>query len=252
MREIYSVSSLHTPTITSITHCTYTMGNCLPANNTISLRDLVNRPGTTEQQMTAVTINQGLTAVASTLNAKHLNVSVIAVGGAVNTLYLCTRPSTSDVDFFYHTKTRHEDVTQLIHAADSARKKLKLDNHWLNNHTALFIEEGKIKTLYDEAVRQNDIVFTARGLTVYAAPWRYALGTKLDRLSKPGARPYDMSDAVGYLNRLIGKRGGQAVKKSELKTWAGEFKFTVPSDDLMSRLGNEYKKKHGRTGIVNG
>jgi hypothetical protein len=113
-------------------------------------------------------------------------------------------------------------------------------------------QEGAIKILYDEAVNQRDIVFTAPGLTVYAAPWRYALGAKLDRLSKPGARLYDMSDAVDYLDQLIRKRGGQAVKKSELKMWAGEFKFTVPSDDLMSRLGNEYNKKHGRVGIVSG
>ncbi len=116
------------------------MGNCLSDNNTVSLGDLVNRPGTTEQQMTADTIRQGLTTVASALNAKGLNVSIIAVGGAVNTLYLQTRASTGDVDFFYRTKTRHEDVTQLIAAANSARETLKLDEHWLNNHTALFIQ----------------------------------------------------------------------------------------------------------------
>jgi len=101
-------------------------------------------------------------------------------------------------------------------------------------------------------VTQNDVVFTARGLTVYAAPWRYALCTKLDRLSKAGARPYDMSDAVDYLQRLVGKRGGRAVKKSELKAWADEFKFTVSSDQLMRRLGDEYKKKYGDVGIVDG
>jgi len=96
------------------------------------------------------------------------------------------------------------------------------------------------------------MVFTAPGLTVYAAPWRYALGTKLDRLSKTGARPYDMSDAVGYLERLITKRGGTPVKKSELKAWAEEFKFTVPSDNLMNSLGAEYKKKTGKDGVVSG
>jgi len=112
------------------------MGN----SQTIEARDLVNRPGTTEQQMTADTINQGLTAVASALNAKHRDVAVITVGGAVNTLLLRTRPSTADVDFFYRTKTKHEKVTQLILAADSVRKRLRLDNNWLNNHTALFIK----------------------------------------------------------------------------------------------------------------
>ncbi len=110
-----------------------------------------------------------------------------------------------------------------------------------------------IQRLYDEGVTQNDVVFNAPGLTVYAAPWRYALCAKLDRLSKTGARPYDMSDAVDYLDRLIGKRGGrQAVEKSELSAWADEFKFTVPSDDLIKRLGDEYKKKYGGVGIVDG
>jgi len=117
----------------------------------------------------------------------------------------------------------------------------------------LFIfQEDTIKILYDEAVNQKDIVFAAPGLTLYAAPWRYALSAKLDRLSKPGPRSYDMSDAVDYLNQLIRTRDGRAVKKSELKTWAGEFKFTDPSDDLVSRLGNEYNKKHSRAGIVSG
>ncbi|THV01283.1 hypothetical protein K435DRAFT_776118 [Dendrothele bispora CBS 962.96] len=229
------------------------MGNCLSADDPLSLRDLVVQPGAPpEQQLTADVITKGLNAVASALNAKKLNLSIIAVGGAVNTLLLHTRQSTGDVDFFYRTKTKNEDVTQVITAADAARKTLQLDDHWLNNHTALFIQEGTIQLLYDEAVQQNEKVFTAPGLTVYAAPWRYALLTKLDRLSKTGARPYDMSDAVGYLERLITKRGGTAVKKSELTTWAGEFKFTVPTDDLMNSLGAEYKKKTGKDGVVNG
>ncbi|KAM6503113.1 hypothetical protein JOM56_000056 [Amanita muscaria] len=112
--------------------------------------------------------------------------------------------------------------------------------------------EGMIKILYDEAVDQREIVFTAPGLTIYAAPWRYALSAKIDRLSNAGVRPYDMGDAVDYLNRLIEKRGGQAVNQSELRTWAGEFRFPVPSDDLMSRLGNEYTRQHGGAGIVDG
>ena len=87
---------------------------------------------------------------------------------------------------------------------------------------------------------------------MYAAPWRYALGTKLDRLSKTGARPYDMNDAVGYLIRLVAKNGGKAVKKSELKAWAKEFKFTVPTENLMESLGKEYKKKTGKVGIIDG
>jgi len=60
-----------------------------------------------------------------------------------------------------------------------------------------------------------------------------------------------MSDAVGYLVRLVAKRGSP-VKKSEIKTWAEEFKFPVPTDKLMNDLGAEYKKKTGKDGVING
>ena len=117
------------------------MGNCLSANDTASLRDLVVRPGgPPEKPMTAEIIQQGLNSVAATLNSKRVNVVIVAVGGAVNTLLLRTRESTTDVDFFYRTKTKHEDVTRVIVAADAATTKLKLGDQWLNNHTAVFIE----------------------------------------------------------------------------------------------------------------
>ena len=90
--------------------------------------------------MTAEIIQQGLNSVAATLNSKRVNVVIVAVGGAVNTLLLRTRESTTDVDFFYRTKTKHEDVTRVIVAADAATTKLKLGEQWLNNHTAVFIE----------------------------------------------------------------------------------------------------------------
>ena len=61
-----------------------------------------------------------------------------------------------------------------------------------------------------------------------------------------------MSDAVAYLVRLVAKNGGNAVKMSELKAWAKEFKFTVPTEKLMNSLGKEYKKKTGKDGIIAG
>ncbi|KAJ8473168.1 hypothetical protein ONZ45_g16391 [Pleurotus djamor] len=209
------------------------MGNCLSANDPISLRDLVTRPDApSETPMSAETIRSGLANVAATLHSKKQNVSIIAVGGAVNTLLL-------------------QDVTKVIAAADMAASKLNLGDHWLNNHTALFIQEGTIQQLYDEAVQQNDVVFIAPGLTVYAAPWQYALGKKPDRLSKPGARSYDMNDAVGYLTKLIQKRG-TPVSRSDIKGWAQEFKFTEPTNKLLNSLRDEYKKVTGKDGLVDG
>ncbi|RPD57594.1 hypothetical protein L226DRAFT_610632 [Lentinus tigrinus ALCF2SS1-7] len=229
------------------------MGNCLSASDQASLRDLVLRPGTTSDTLTADELRRALTSVASTLHAKGSHISIVAVGGAVNTLYLHSRETTSDVDFFFHTKTKNDDVTRVIAAADVARKHLNLDPSWLNNHTAVFIQEETIRQLYDEAVQQGEVVFTAAGLTVYAAPWRYALAAKLARVAMPHRRDYDMSDAVAYLDRLVSKRSGGAVRKSEIQQWAAEFKFAIPSPDVvMQNLTTAYREAKGREGLVDG
>jgi hypothetical protein len=134
----------------------HTMGNRLSAKGNVSLSDLVVRPGVPpEQPMSADIIRQGLTTVAATLHSKGQNISIVAVGGAVNTLLLHTRESTGDVDFFYWTKTKNEDVTKVIVAANTAATKLKLGDQWLNNHTAIFIDvrltiELELRILYSQ------------------------------------------------------------------------------------------------------
>ena len=95
---------------------------------------------------------------------------------------------------------------------------------------------------------QKDVIFGKPGLTVYAAPWRFALTTKLDRLSKQGHRSYDQHDAIVYLHKIVLKRG-QPIRGQELKDWAVEFKCTVPSDALIAELAGAYKREFGTQGI---
>lgn len=111
------------------------------------------------------------------------------------------------------------------------------------------LQEDIIGQLYEEAIAQKEIIFSKPGLTVYAAPWRYALTTKLDRLSKNSRRDYDMSDAVVYLNKIVTGRG-RVVKVGELKTWAKSFKFDVPSDELIAHLRTAHQEKYNSSGLA--
>ena len=231
-------------------------------------------PGEPEQTYSKERIEEGLKVVAKYLASKKLDVAIVTVGGAVNTVLLKSRTSTGDVDFFYRTKASGPKESNLVHevveGGKLAEKGLKLGSQWLNNHTVVFIEvlsspktssspnlgcitqEHIIHDLYDEAVAQNEKVFAAKGLTVYAAPWNYALMAKLDRAGKPGAKLYDITDAVDYLDRLIKSRHGHAVKKSELKAWAAKYKLAAPTDALIDKLGKQYKEKHRKDGVVDG
>ena len=106
-----------------------------------------------------------------------------------------------------------------------------------------------MKELYEEAVRQNEIVFRALGCTVYAAPWRFALITKIDRLPKAETRrPYDMADAVAFLSRLVDQRGA-ALRRNDLASWAIEFELPVPSAWVLDALDEAYFMTHKTHGL---
>ena len=101
------------------------------------------KPPPTEKTYSKEKIEEGLGVVAKYLASKKLNVSIVTVGGAVNTVLLKSRASTGDVDFFYRTKdsaVNRNIVHEIVLGAKLAEKQLKLGDQWLNNHTVSFIE----------------------------------------------------------------------------------------------------------------
>ncbi|TFK54710.1 hypothetical protein OE88DRAFT_1653170 [Heliocybe sulcata] len=224
------------------------MGCIVSKNGADTLRELVNRPGEAEQDFTSNQITQLLNLVAKQLHDGGKDVTIVAVGGAVNTVLLGSRAATGDVDFFYQTKQKNDDVSAVVKAAADVAKARSIGQAWLNNHTVVFIQEEQIAALYREAQTQRAVVFSAPGLTVLAAPWRYALVTKLDRLMKPGAKPYDLSDAVTYLHEIVQKTQ-QPVPRGRLQEWANEFKCTVADSSLTQSLADAYQKKYEHAGL---
>lgn len=160
-----------------------------------------------------------------------------------------TRTSTADVDFFGNGKGV---PAELKAATEVVTKRLGLAKGWLNNHTALFINANKIESLYDEAIKDNIVLFKQTGLTVLAAPWRYSLVAKVEKAGKATAKSYDIEDAAGYLHQLIqAKKKKDPVKESELKAWATEYRATI-SDANIDKVAAQYKKQYSQDGIVKG
>ena len=107
-----------------------------------------------EQTYSKEKIEEGFKFVAKYLASKGLNVSIVTVGGAVNTVFLKSRASTSDVDFFYRTKDAGSKDINVMHevaaAGKLAEKQLGLGEQWLNNHTVTFIE---VQSLHEAGAR---------------------------------------------------------------------------------------------------
>lgn len=195
--------------------------------------------------MTAKEITAALEVVAKELSKRKQSVTIVAVGGAINTVLLKTRASTADVDFFGVDKRLPPGFNDAIKAAV---KSVGINEGWLNNHTALFIGNDRINSLFTEAVNDNIIIFKKPGLTVLAAPWRYCLVAKLDKAGKSGAKAYDIDDAAAYLHELVKQTSGP-VTKAKLQMWAKEFNVSV-LESSVSRLATTFKAKYGTAGVI--
>ena len=195
------------------------------------------------------TLRAALDDMALFLSKRKVQAQLVTVGGAVNTLYLRSRPSTHDVDFFLQDAT--SSTHRVIHEAArhaNRRRGGRLGAEWLNNATQLFMSAQMQKLLFDDAVKQGSVVYQRDGLTVYAAPWSYALCGKLDRLCGSDPRPYDLADAIAYLHEHFRTKRVASVGAQEIRRWCDRFDKKV-ADSVLTQLDDAYRVQHGRGAI---
>ncbi|KAK4103756.1 hypothetical protein N658DRAFT_421532 [Parathielavia hyrcaniae] len=194
------------------------------------------------------TLISALKHVAAYIAKKKGNVTVIAVGGAVNTMYLQSRTATHDVDFFNNRLTA-ADFEQLVTGAkEAAKRDPKLNEEWFNNRTIFFIPKDQRETLTEEALAQHEVIFKEGGLTVLAAPWQYAFCCKVDRLAGGGinaARAYDLDDAVQYLRRYLMTRRETQVRCTTVQEWFARYslRWTKANDAVVAQVNAAFQAK---------
>lgn len=206
----------------------------------------------TQHEVTAENLQSALSHVASYLHERGHNMTLVAVGGAVNTMVLQSRRTTHDVDFF----TQLLDQPHLAALRDAARYAVDrsdapLASDWLNNATARMpgVVEN-IDALVQAAVRQDVVVFERPGLRVLAAPWGYAFVKKVSRIAQGTGRAYDGSDAVTYLHQFITtSNSNQPVAVDRIQRWGETYKALCP-EEVLRQVNEGYRKVYGRDGIV--
>ncbi|KAI1142184.1 hypothetical protein F5Y05DRAFT_370040 [Hypoxylon sp. FL0543] len=193
---------------------------------------------------------EALSNVADYINKKGGNVTVVAVGGAVNTIHLRSRNVTHDVDF-YNDNLTNQDYAHLVNGAKEAAKRNKqLEEEWFNNRTILFIPRDQRAALTQEAFAQGEVIFQQPGLTVLAAPWNYAFCCKIDRLAGGGItghRSYDFDDALQYLSRYLQLHNKRQLQKATVQAWFARYSLSWTSqvDEVMSRINQSYRQRRG-------
>jgi hypothetical protein len=185
--------------------------------------------------------------MAEFLEQRNVNLSIYVAGGAVNTIYLRSRHTTGDVDFF----GANEQSRLLKDASKHAQQysTSQMGANWFNNSMSLFLRRDQEQDLIAASHRQNVILFSKPGLTVYAVPWEYALCGKTDRLTKPDRRSYDTADAVAYLRQCVKANGGNAIPVQSIEAWARKYTKAV-SVQVLVEIDTLYKTQYRQHGIL--
>lgn len=185
--------------------------------------------------------------MAEYIRQQNTNLTIYVAGGAVNTIYLRSRHTTGDVDFF--GANEHSRLLKDASKYVQQRSQSQIGANWFNNSMSLFLTRDMERDLTGASQRQNAVLFQEPGLTVYAVPWEYALCGKTDRLTKPDRRPYDAADAVAYLHQCIRANGGRAIQAQWVETWAQRYNKAV-SVQVLTEIDTLYVSKYGEHGIL--
>ncbi|OAA59610.1 hypothetical protein SPI_05808 [Niveomyces insectorum RCEF 264] len=213
-------------------------------------RDAGGRPiGHMSYDLDKDTITRALDDMAAHHAQKNVTAKLVTVGGAVNTLYLQSRDTTHDVDFFL-PDPQSPDHRAIHEAARHANRLVNgaLGGEWLNNSTQLMMGRHVQHRLANEAFQQNTIVYDRvnhhGGLRIYAAPWSYAFCGKLNRLCTKNPRPYDIADSVVYLHEYLQSTRQHKVGAKTVFKWCEEYGKNV-TKAVLQNVDEAYYTKYG-------
>ncbi|KZW03204.1 hypothetical protein EXIGLDRAFT_759085 [Exidia glandulosa HHB12029] len=179
-------------------------------------------------------------------------IRIVVVGGTCAVLVLKTRKKTKDIDYFVVEPT----LTHLGLVGDAARMSDRVGDTkrfpraWINSDVFAIVNRGDLD-VYEHSIAQNEILFQADRLIVYAADWRFQLVNKMSRAHELRVEGVydkkDLPDAVAIMHRLLLYRKGDIVPKSELVTWYMAGK--AMEDDAIDMLNETYHAIHNITPV---
>ena len=145
-------------------------------------------------------------------------ITLLSAGGFLAVNFLQNRESTGDLDYFLEPQWADDmDIKQPLH--DAMRRTAKLlgfAGGWVNEEMAFFVKQGSRQRLFEEAERQQIILWEGTNLRVLALPLEWALERKLRRIHnnmQTSKRESDIDDALALLRYLRAKNEGPLGRK---------------------------------------
>ncbi|EIW63381.1 uncharacterized protein TRAVEDRAFT_56410 [Trametes versicolor FP-101664 SS1] len=190
------------------------------------------------------------------LTQDALPIRAMVAGGALAVLKFNTRASTLDVDFALDASQGALEESLVRLAATDAVRRVNdgdLGHYWFNPAVRFYAHMPPYGATYAAALAQDEVVFAAEHLVLYAMPWRFQLFRKLARMSRDvrcglEVRATDVQDAGNILWHLREKEGRE-VTFEEVCGWYADPGARM-SKEAAGLVAESYRERFGGSFVV--
>jgi hypothetical protein len=162
--------------------------------------------------------------------------------------YLKNRDSTGDIDYLIEPEFAQDQDIQsaLREVVTSVAEQLAYNDDWINEAMAIFVTKEARESLFEQAEKQNIILFKGENLEILAAPLEWSLERKLRRIytgNRDRKAQLEMADAVALLKQLREKNNGPPNVESIRTMNLNRFDVS-PDHGTMKRVADVYRSTY--------
>ncbi|KAJ0414256.1 hypothetical protein BJY00DRAFT_34975 [Aspergillus carlsbadensis] len=175
-------------------------------------------------------------------------IRLVSTGGFLAVTYLKNRDSTGDIDYLIEPEFAHDEDIQsaLKEAVTSVAEQLTYNDDWINEAMAIFVTKEARESLFEQAEKQDIILFKGENLVILAAPLEWSLERKLRRIytgNRVRKADLDMADAVALLRQLRERNNGP-LNVEYIRTMNLNGFDVSPDHRTMQRVADAYRGKY--------
>ncbi|PGH05223.1 hypothetical protein GX51_03122 [Blastomyces parvus] len=176
-------------------------------------------------------------------------ITMVSPGGYLAVSYFQNRSTTEDIDVIIDPEhaSDKELLRKLRIAMVAVGRDLGFGKKWMNDSVALFVSQPARKSIFEDAEKQNIILWSSENLRILAAPLDWGLETKLRRLStKPHHQKAvtDTDDVLVILNTLIDQNKGPLERDAVQRLNRNGFDVAI-SERVLDRIAEAYQQRYG-------
>ncbi|EEQ87576.1 hypothetical protein RJZ56_001386 [Blastomyces dermatitidis] len=201
-------------------------------------------------------MSQGLEALDKALGEDEMiyafsPITMVSAGGYLAVSYFQNRSTTEDIDVIIDPEhaSDKELLCKMRTAMVTVGRDLGFGKKWINDSVALFVSKSARNSIFEDAEKQNIVLWSGENLRILAAPLEWGLETKLRRLS---TKPHhlksvtDTDDVLVILNSLIDRNKGLLERDAVRRLNRNGFDVAI-SYHVLDQIAEAYQQRYGNS-----